>query len=108
MTEALVYLATLALFSFVVVGSALIRGEMLIVACIPAVFMAAITGFTMAIYAADEFGAVPVMLALLVGGPPAWWCRRRFTGRDLLIVIYLAWVVALVLALVAFGFPDRV
>jgi hypothetical protein len=108
MIEALVYLLTLALFSFVAVGSALIRGDMLIVACIPAVFMAAITGFVMGVYAADQFGIVPVIGALIAGGSPAWWCRRRLTDRDLLIAIYLMWVVALVLAMVAFGFPDRV
>ena len=107
MLEPLVYLATLALFSFVAVGSALIRGDMLIVACIPAVFLAAVTGFTMAIYAADQFGAVPVLVSLLAGIPSAWWCSRRLNGRDLLIAIYLAWVIALILALVAFGFPDR-
>ena len=38
--------------------------------------------------------------------PPGWLLARRLQPRDLLIAIYLAWAAALVLALVAFGFPD--
>ncbi len=107
MAEALAYLLTLALFSFVIVGSARMRHEMLLLACIPAVFVALIVGFVMALYAGDTFGAAPTGVALILGGPPAWWLARRFKPRDLLIAIYLAWAVALVVALIAFGFPDR-
>jgi hypothetical protein len=42
-----------------------------------------------------------------LGAPPGWWLSRRFKPRDLLIAIYLAWAVALVVALIAFSFPDR-
>jgi hypothetical protein len=105
--EALAYLPTLTLFSFVAVASALMRHEMLILACIPPVFVAMIVGFVMALYAGDAFGAWPTCGALAVGVPPGWLLARRLQPRDLLIVIYLAWAVALVLALVAFGFPDR-
>jgi hypothetical protein len=104
--EALAYLPTLALFSFVVVASGLMRHEMLILACIPPVFVAMIMGFVMAIYAGDTFGLLPTGGALLLGIPPAWLLARRLQPRDLLIAIYLAWAAALVLALVAFGFPD--
>lgn len=107
MEEALAYLPTLTLFSFVAVASALMRHEMLILACIPPVFVAMIVGFVMALYAGDAFGAWPTCGALAVGVPPGWLLARRLQPRDLLIVIYLAWAVALVLALVAFGFPDR-
>lgn len=107
MTEALTYLSALALFSFVVVAAALLRHEMLILVSIPPVFMALITGFTMALYAADTFGLPPVGAALLLAVPPAWWLGRRFSSRDLLIAIYLAWACGMVLALIAFGFPDR-
>jgi hypothetical protein len=106
--EALAYLPTLALFSFVTIASALMRHEMLILACIPPVFVAMIMGFVMAIYTGDTFGLVPTGIALAVGVPPGWLLARRLKPRDLLIVIYLAWALALVLALVAFGFPDRV
>ena len=107
MEEALVYLPTLALFSLVTVASGLMRHEMLMLACIPPVFVALIVGFVMAIYASDAFGLLPTGAALAVGAPPGWWLARRLQPRGLLIAIYLAWAVALVLALVAFGFPDR-
>lgn len=105
--EALAYLPTLALFSFVTVASARMRHEMLILACIPPVFVALIMGFVMSIYAGDTFGMLPTGAALALGAMPGWWLGRRFNARDLLIAIYLAWAVALVFALVAFEFPDR-
>ena len=107
MAEAVAYLLTLALFSFVVAGSVWMRHEMLLLACIPPVFVAAVVGFVMALYAGDTFGVVPTGAALVVGAPPGWWLAHRFKPRDLLIAIYLAWAAALVVALVAFGFPDR-
>jgi hypothetical protein len=106
-TEAAVYLATLALFSFVVFGSAFIRHEMLILACIPPVFVALIVGFIMALYAGDAFGWVPAGAALALGVPVAWVAAGRFRARDLLILIYLGWALGMLCALVAFGFPDR-
>lgn len=107
MEEALAYLPTLTLFGFVIVASALMRHEMLILACIPPVFVAMIMGFVMAIYAGDTFGWPAAGTSLALGAPPGWWLARRLTSRDLLIAIYLAWTVALVLALAAFGFPDH-
>jgi hypothetical protein len=105
--EALAYLPTLALFSFVTVASGLMRHEMLILACIPPVFVAMIVGFIMAIYSGDAFGLLPTGAALAAGIPSGWLLARRLNARDLLIAIYLAWATALVLALVAFGFPDH-
>ena len=107
MEEALAYLPTLALFGFVIVASALMRHEMLILACIPPVFVAMIVGFVMVIYAGDTFGLFPAAAALLIGAPPGWWLARQWKPRDLLIAIYLAWAVSLVLALIAFAFPDH-
>jgi hypothetical protein len=107
LAEALAYLPTLALFSFVIIGSARIRHEMMLVACIPPVFVALIVGFIMAIYASDTFGLVPTMASLLIGVLPAWMMAARLKSRDLLITIYLAWAIALVLALIAFRFPDQ-
>ena len=105
--ELLVYLATLALFGFVVMGAALIRHEMMLLGSIPPVFLALIMGFVMGIYAGDTFGWAPVFLAVAAGGAGAWWCGRRFSNRDLLISVYLAWSLAMVLALVAFDYPDH-
>jgi hypothetical protein len=107
MTEALVYLVTLLLFGFVIAGAALVSHEMLILVSIPPVFVALITGFIMALYAVESFGLVPVAAALLLAVPPAVWLGRRLSSRDLLIAIYLAWAVGMVLALIAFSFPDR-
>jgi hypothetical protein len=104
--EALAYLATLALFSVVTVASGLMRHEMLILACIPPVFVALIVGFVMSIYAGETFGWLPTGVAVAVGVPPGWLLARRLDARDLLIAIYLAWAASLVMALVAFGFPD--
>jgi hypothetical protein len=106
--EALAYLSTLALFSFVVVASARMRHEMMLLACIPPVFVALIVGFIMALYAGDAFGVAPTGAALALGVPFGWWFSRRLGSRDLLIAIYLAWAVAMVLALTAFGFEDHV
>jgi hypothetical protein len=107
LAEALAYLLTLALFGFVIVASARMRHDMLLLACIPPVFVALVVGFVMALYASDTFGAAPTGAALAVGAPPGWWLARRFNPKDLLIAIYLAWAAALVVALTAFGFPDR-
>lgn len=105
--EASAYLLTLLLFSYVVAGSALMRHEMLLLACIPPVFVALIVGFTMALYAGTAFGPGPTIAALAVGLPPAVWSARRLSARDLLIAIYLAWGMAVAVALLAFSFPDH-
>jgi hypothetical protein len=105
--EGLTYGACLALFGYVVMGAARIRHEMMLVACIPPVFVALIMGFVMGLYAWDVFGPLLVVAALAVGAPPAWVLARRYSARDLLITIYLAWAVGLVAALIAFRFPDR-
>ena len=107
MQEALAYLSTLALFSFVILGTARMRHELLLLACIPPMFVALIVGFVMTLYAGSSFGYWSVGVALLIGAPPAWGLARRLQPRDLLIAIYLGWAVALLLALIAFSFPDR-
>lgn len=107
MAEALVYLTTLALFSYVIMASALMKHDMMTLACIPPVFVALIMGFVMAIYAEDAFGIVPTAAASVLGVPAAWWVAGRYSPRDLLLGIYLAWALGMVFALAAFGFPDR-
>jgi hypothetical protein len=107
LAEALAYLSTLALFSFVIVASGRMRHEMLILACIPPVFVALIVGFFMALYASDTFGMAPTGAALALGGSPGWCLARRFNSKDWLVAIYLVWAVALAVALTAFSFPDR-
>jgi hypothetical protein len=107
LTEELVYLATIALFSAVIVASARMPHDMLLLACIPPVFVALVMGFVMTLYALDGFGLMPAATAVVAGGAAGWWPVRRLGPKDLLIAIYLAWAVALVLGLIGFGFPDR-
>jgi hypothetical protein len=108
MLEGLTYFVTLVLFGFVIVAAARMQHDMLLLACIPPVFVALITGFTMAIYAGDTFGLPLVVVALLLPAPVAWQLARRYSARDLLISIYLAWAAGMVCALFAFSFPDAV
>jgi hypothetical protein len=107
LAEALAYLLTLSLFGFVIVASARMRHDLLLLACIPPVFVALIVGFIMALYASDAFGPALTGAALALGVLPGWWLAGRFNPRDLLLAIYLAWAAALVVALTAFSFPDR-
>ena len=48
MLEATVYTVSVALFGFVIAGTARMRHDMLILACIPPMFVALIVGFSMA------------------------------------------------------------
>jgi hypothetical protein len=107
MLEASSYFVTLVLFGFVVAASARMKHDMLLLACIPPVFLALISGFTMAIYAWDTFGILLVAFALLLPVPAAVLLSARYSSRDLLIAIYLAWAAGMVFALMAFSFPDR-
>jgi hypothetical protein len=106
MWEAAAYFITLAMFAFVIFSTAYVRHETLILACIPPMFVALIVGFTMWVYAFETFGLTMALAALVVPFPLAWRLGRRYSVRDLLIVIYLAWALGMVTALIAFSFPD--
>jgi len=106
MLEGTTYFVTLTMFAFVIFGTVYVRHETLILACIPPMFVALIVGFTMWIYAFETFGLPLALAALVVPFPVAWRLGRRYSARDLLIVIYLAWAVGMVCALLAFSFPD--
>lgn len=108
MLEGATYAVTLALFGFVVFATIWVKHEMLILACIPPVFVAAIVGFMMWLYALETFGAAVPIISSLLPLPAARWLSRRYSARDLVITIYLAWALGMVCALVAFSFPDRV
>jgi hypothetical protein len=82
------------------------KHDMMLIACIPPVFVALVMGFVMAIYAGETFGLALPAVALLPGPVAAWWLPKRYAPRDQLIVIYLAWVVGMVLALIAVQMPD--
>ena len=106
MLEPLVYGIALALFGFVIFATARMPHQLMLVACIPAVFVALVMGFVMAIYAGDAFGLALPLIALSPGVFAAWHFSRRYAARDLLVAIYLAWAVGLVFAMIAVGMPD--
>ena len=106
MLEGATYFVTLTMFAFVIFGTAYVRHETLILMCIPPMFVALVVGFTMWIYAFQTFGLPMPLAALVLPFPLAWRLGRRYAVRDLLIVIYLAWALGMVCALVAFSFPD--
>jgi hypothetical protein len=107
MLEGATYFITLAMFAFVVFCTVYVRHETLILACIPPMFVALVVGFTMWIYAFETFGLPMALGALAVPFPLAWLLGRRYSVRDLLIAIYLAWAIGMVCALAAFSFPDQ-
>ena len=82
------------------------RHDLLLVFCIPAVFVAIVLGFSMAIYAWDRFGTPPALAGPVLAWFGARTLARRYADRDLLIAIHLVWACALVAALVAVEFPD--
>jgi hypothetical protein len=94
------------LFWLVVLATARMRHDLLLVFCIPAVFVAIILGFSMGIYAWDQFGTVPALISPVLAWFGARSLARRYTERDLLIAIHLVWAFGLVAALLATGFPD--
>jgi hypothetical protein len=106
MLEGTTYFLSLTMFAFVVFGTVYVRHETLILACIPPMFVALIVGFIMWIYAYETFGLPMALASLAVPFPVAWRLGRRYSVRDLLIAIYLAWALGMVCALVAFSFPD--
>jgi hypothetical protein len=106
MLEGTTYFLSLAMFAFVIFGTVYVRHETLILACIPPMFVALVVGFIMWIYAFETFGLPMALAALAVPFPAAWFLGRRYSVRDLLIVIYLAWALGMVCALMAFSFPD--
>lgn len=82
------------------------RHDLLLVFCIPAVFVAIVMGFSMGIYAWDTFGTLQALACPVVAWFGARELARRYDSRDLLIAIYLTWAVGLLSALIAMGFPD--
>ena len=84
------------------------RHDLLLIACIPPVFVAIVMGFVMGIYAWDAFGTLQSVASPLLAWFGAREFGRRYQSRDLLIVIYLVWAVGLVFALMAVSFPDAV
>ena len=81
--------------------------DLLLIACIPAVFVAIVMGYTMGIYAMDSFGVAQALISAALGWIGARELARRFATRDLAVAIHLVWAVGLAVALVATNFPDN-
>ena len=108
MLEPVVYAIGLALFAFTVLATARMQHDVMLVACIPPVFVALVMGFAMAIYVGDTYGVAVPILALVPAALGAWQLPKYYAARDQLIAIYLAWVVGMVFALIGIGMPDAV
>ena len=106
MAEGFFYGATLTTFFFVLYASARFRHETLLLACAPPVFVSLVLGFFMTISAWYTISPLVVLVALVLPWSFAKYLAGRYSPRDLLIAIYLAWVVGLALAPIAFSFPD--
>ena len=97
---------TVTLFWLVVLATGRMRHDLLLVFCIPAVFVAIVMGFSMGIYAWDAFGTIQAIICPVLAWFGARELARRYDARDFLIAIYLVWAVGLVFATIAVGFPD--
>jgi hypothetical protein len=82
------------------------RHDLMLVFCIPPVFVAIVMGFSMGIYAWDAFGTLQALACPVVAWFGARELARRYHARDLLIAIYFVWAVGLVFASIAIEFPD--
>ena len=87
--------------------AARMRHDVMLVACIPPVFVAFVLGFSMGVYAWDSFGTPQALACPVLAWFGARELARRYGARDLLIAIWLVWAVGLVFGLVALSFPDN-
>ena len=87
-------------------ATARMKHDVMLVFCIPAVFVSVVMGFAMGIYEFETFGWAHAVTSPAVAWFGARELARRYSARDLLIAIYLVWAVGLVFASVAVGFPD--
>ena len=96
----------MAIFWLTVFAAGRMRHDLLLVICMPAVFVAIVMGFSMGIYALDTFGVAQAVIAAVAGWFGARKLARRYVARDFAIAIHLVWAVGLVLSLAAVNFPD--
>jgi positive regulator of sigma E activity len=94
------------LFWVVLLAAGRMRHDVMLVFCIPPVFVAIVMGFSMGIYAWDSFGTLQALACPVLAWFGARELERRYNQRDFLIAIYLVWAVGLVFASVAVAFPD--
>jgi hypothetical protein len=90
----------------VVLAAGRMRHDLLLVFCIPAVFVAIVMGFVLGISAWDRFGTPQALVSVVLAWFGARELARRYDSRDLLVAIYLTWAVGLLFALIAVSYPD--
>jgi hypothetical protein len=90
----------------VIAGAARMPHELMLLACIPPVFVALVMGFVMALYAGETYGPGLPAVVVIAGAVLGWRLPRRYAPRDQLIAIYLAWAVGMAFALVGVQMPD--
>ena len=96
----------MTLFWVVLLAAARMKHDVLLVFCIPPVFVAIVMGFSMGIYAWETFGTLHALACPVLAWFGARELSRRYGARDFLIAIYLVWAVGLVFATIAVEFPD--
>jgi len=84
------YFDALVLFAFVIFAARRISDDAFILACIIPVFLSAIVGIVLWVYAWSEFGAVLSVGALLAAWLIVWVAGRLAPARLLFVMIYLA------------------
>jgi hypothetical protein len=93
----------------VLLAAARMKHDVMLVFCIPPVFVAIIMGFAMAIYAWESFGPLQAVACPVLAWFGARGLARRYAeARDFLVAIYLVWAVGLLFASIAISFPDTV
>ena len=101
----ILYFVSLALFGFVIFAAAQMPSGWL-VACILPVFLAAMIGFFMFVFAWAEFGAVLCVGSLVLPFVVMQLLRRSLSSRGMFIAICGTTVVGLVCARFAFWAAD--
>ncbi len=102
MLAPILYFASISLFGFVLLAATQVPDSNWLLACIFPVFIAAILGFVMWVYAWSEFSAVVSAGSLIVPIVAILLIRRMLSTRGLFIAICGATVVALICARLAF------
>jgi hypothetical protein len=105
MLAEILYFISIALFAFVPLGAARLPNDIWLVLAIFPVFIAMILGFVMWVFAWGEFG-LPVSVGSLVLPIAGYFAVRRFSPRDLFIMICATVIVGLVCARFAFLAAD--
>jgi hypothetical protein len=105
MLAELLYFLAIALFGFTVLGAARLPNDMWLIMAIFPVFIAAILGFVMWLFAWGQYD-MPVSIGALIVPVVAVVAMRRWSTRNMFIAICAAVVLGLIVARFAFLAAD--